>query len=153
MDRIDLTLIETLRADGRASWAELGRRVGLTAPSVTDRVARLEAAGIITGYHAAVDPGAIGLGVGALIGVHLSDSGDQDAVTAALARLSEIEACWYVAGEASFVIKVRVRDVPELERTLSRLRRIRGVARTETTVVLSTKWEDRIAPPDPPDPA
>lgn len=146
MDRIDLRLIEALRTEGRASWAELGRRVGLSAPSVTDRVSRLEASGVITGYHAAVDPAAIGLGVGALIGIHLSDTSDQDAVTGALARLEEIEACWFVAGEASFVIKVRVPDVPALERTLSRLRRIRGVARTETTVVLSTKWEDRIAP-------
>jgi Lrp/AsnC family leucine-responsive transcriptional regulator len=146
MDDIDRTLIESLRAEGRASWAELGRRVGLSAPSVTDRVARLEATGVITGYHAALDPSAIGLGVGALIGIHLSDTSDQDAVTAALSRLDEIEDCWFVAGEASFVVKVRVPDVPELERTLSRLRRIRGVARTETTVVLSTKWEDRAAP-------
>ena len=151
MDRTDLSLIEALRTDGRASWAELGRRVGLSAPSVTDRVSRLEASGVITGYHAAVDPSAIGLGVGALIGIHLSDTSDQDAVTAALARLEEIEACWFVAGEASFVIKVRVPDVPALERTLSRLRRIRGVARTETTVVLSTKWEDRITPLAPRD--
>jgi Lrp/AsnC family leucine-responsive transcriptional regulator len=112
-------------------------------------VARLEATGVITGYHAALDPSAIGLGVGALIGIHLSDTSDQDAVTAALSRLDEIEDCWFVAGEASFVVKVRLPDVPELERTLSRLRRIRGVARTETTVVLSTKWEDRAAPLGP----
>src|SRR5689334_12037556 len=151
MDQTDLNLIEALRTDGRASWAELGRRVGLSAPSVTDRVSRLEASGVITGYHAAVDPAAIGLGVGALIGIHLSDTSDQDAVTGSLARLEEIEACWFVAGEASFVIKVRVPDVPALERTLSRLRRIRGVARTETTVVLSTKWEDRITPLAPRD--
>ena len=146
MDRTDLRLIEVLRTDGRASWAELGRRVGLSAPSVTDRVSRLEASGVITGYHAAVDPAAIGLGVGALIGIHLSDTSDQDAVTTAMSRLDEIEDCWFVAGEASFVIKVRVPDVPALERTLSRLRRIRGVARTETTVVIATKWEDRVTP-------
>jgi Lrp/AsnC family leucine-responsive transcriptional regulator len=146
MDDTDRALLAALRRDGRASWAELGRRVGLSGPSVTDRVARLEAAGVITGYHAAVDPKALGRSVAALVGVHLSDTSDQDAVTVALQRLEEVEDCWFVAGDESFLLKVRVPDVAELEQTLSRLRRIRGVARTRTTVVLSTKWESRVAP-------
>ena len=149
MDHIDRVLIDALRRDGRASWAELGRLVGLSGPSVTDRVSRLEAAGVITGYHAAVDPVALGRSVAALVGVHLSDTSDQDAVTAALQRLDEIEDCWFVAGDESLLVKVRVPDVAALEHTLSRLRAIRGVSRTRTTVVLSTKWEDRAAPTDP----
>lgn len=146
MDDIDRTLIEELRRNGRASWAELGRLVGMSGPSVTERVGRLEASGVITGYHAAVDPAALGRSVAALVGIHLSDTSDQDAVTVALQRLDEIEDCWFVAGDESFLLKVRVPDVPALERTLSRLRRIRGVSRTRTTVVLSTKWEGRVAP-------
>jgi Lrp/AsnC family leucine-responsive transcriptional regulator len=108
-------------------------------------VSRLEQAGVVTGYHAAVDPAALGRSVAAIVGVHLSDTSDQDAVTAALSRLDEIEDCWFVAGDESFLVKVRVPDVEALEGTLSRLRRIRGIARTRTTVVLSTKWEARIA--------
>src|SRR4051794_6884430 len=146
MDDIDQALLAALRRDGRASWAELGRLVGLSGPSVTDRVGRLESSGVITGYHAAVAPAALGRSVAALVGVHLSDTSDQDAVTAALQRLDEVEDCWFVAGDESFLIKVRVPDVAELEQTLSRLRRIRGVSRTRTTVVLSTKWEGRVAP-------
>lgn len=146
MDDIDLALVEALRADGRATWAELGRLVGLSGPSVTDRVSRLESTGVITGYHAAVDPAAIGRPVTALVGVHLSDTSDQDAVAVALGRLEEVEDCWFVAGEESFLLKVRVSDVSALEHTLSRLRAIRGVSRTRTTVVLSTKWESRVAP-------
>jgi Lrp/AsnC family leucine-responsive transcriptional regulator len=149
MDDIDRTLVTELRRNGRASWAELGRLVGLSGPSVTDRVARLEADGVITGYHAAVDPAALGRSVAALVGVHLSDTSDQDAVTGALERLEEVEDCWFVAGDESFLLKVRVPDVAALERTLSRLRRIRGVSRTRTTVVLSTKWEGRLAPAEP----
>lgn len=145
MDAVDQALIEALRSNARASYAELGRVVGMSGPSVTDRVQRLEQAGVITGYHAAVDPAALGLSVAALVGIHLSDTSDQDAVATALAKLEEIEDCWFVAGEESFLIKVRVEDVPALERTLSRLRKIRGVSRTRTTVVLSTKWEDRVA--------
>src|SRR5687768_16628191 len=145
MDTVDQALIEALRADARMSYAELGRTVGMSGPSVADRVARLERSGVITGYHASVDPAAVGLSVAALVGVHLSDTSDQDQVAAALARLDEIEDCWFVAGEESFVIKVRVTDMPELEATLSRLRQISGVSRTRTTVVLSTKWENRAA--------
>jgi Lrp/AsnC family leucine-responsive transcriptional regulator len=149
MDDTDRALLAALRRDGRASWAELGRLVGLSGPSVTDRVSRLEAAGVITGYHATVDAGALGRSVAALVGVHLSDTSDQDAVTVALQRLDEVEDCWFVAGDESFLLKVRVPDVAELEQTLSRLRRIRGVSRTRTTVVLSTKWEGRVAPAEP----
>lgn len=145
MDATDRALIAALRGHARASWAELGRVVGMSGPSVTDRVQRLEQSGVITGYHAAVDPNAFGLSVAALVGIHLSDTSDQDAVTAALSRLDEVEDCWFVAGDESFLIKVRVADVPSLERTLQRLRKIRGVARTRTTVVLSTKWENRVA--------
>jgi Lrp/AsnC family leucine-responsive transcriptional regulator len=143
MDGTDRALIEALRHNARASWAELGRVVGMSGPSVTERVQRLEQTGVITGYHAAVEPSAIGLSVAALVGVHLSDTADQDAVAVALAKLEEVEDCWFVAGEESFVLKVRVADVPSLESTLSRLRKIRGVSRTRTTVVLSTKWENR----------
>ncbi len=150
MDDTDRALLAALRRDGRASWAELGRLVGLSGPSVTDRVSRLEAAGVITGYHATVDAGALGRSVAALVGVHLSDTSDQDAVTVALQRLDEVEDCWFVAGDESFLLKVRVPDVAELEQTLSRLRRIRGVSRTRTTVVLSTKWEGRVAPAESP---
>ena len=148
MDAIDQALIEALRADARASYAELGRAVGMSGPSVAERIARMEQGGVITGYHAAVDPAALGLSVAAIVGVHLSDTSDQDAVTTALSDLEEVEDCWFVAGDESFLVKVRVPDVAGLERTLSRLRRIRGVARTRTTVVLSTKWEGRTAPPE-----
>jgi Lrp/AsnC family leucine-responsive transcriptional regulator len=79
--------------------------------------------------------------------VHLTDTSDQDAVTVALGKLEEVEDCWFVAGDEEFLLKVRVPDVVSLERTLSRLRKIRGVARTRTTVVLSTKWENRIFAP------
>jgi len=145
MDDIDRALIRALRQDARATWAELGRTVGLSGPSVTERVGRLERAGVITGYHAAVDPVALGRSVAALVGVHLSDTSDQDAVARALRRVEEVEDCWFVAGDESFLLKVRVPDVPALESTLSRLRGIRGIARTRTTVVLSTKWEGRVA--------
>jgi Lrp/AsnC family leucine-responsive transcriptional regulator len=146
MDAVDRQLVTALRANARASFADLGRLVGLSAPSVHDRVARLERDGVVTGYHAALTPAAVGLGVGALVGILLQEGGEQDEVAERLRKVPDIEDCWTVAGEEAFIIKVRVRDVDALEHTLGVLRRIPGVSRTRTTVVLSTRWEGRVAP-------
>ncbi|MBV8931559.1 MAG: Lrp/AsnC family transcriptional regulator [Kutzneria sp.] len=143
MDAVDRQIIAVLRGNGRATYADLGRQVGLSASAVHERVGKLEAAGVITGYHAVVNPGLVGLGVTALVGIHPSDTGDDEEVACALAKLPEVESCYAVAGDEAFVIKVRVATVDDLERTLFRLRRIEGVARTNTTVVLSTRFEGR----------
>jgi Lrp/AsnC family leucine-responsive transcriptional regulator len=148
LDATDRSLVATLRAAGRTSVAELARAVGLSAAAVHDRVNRLEAGGVITGYHAAVDPAAVGLGVSALVSIHQSDSAEQEDLARALSDVPEIEDCWVVAGDEAFVVKVRVPDVDALEHTLAVLRRIPGVGRTRTTVVLSTRWEARVRVPD-----
>lgn len=148
VDVTDRALIAALRANARATFAELARVVGLSAPAVHDRVRRLEAAGILTGYHAAVAPAALGLGVSALVGIQQSDGYEQDDIAERLAAVPVIEDCWFVAGEESFMVKVRVPDVDALEHTLGVLRRIPGVARTRTTVVLSTRWEGRVQLPE-----
>ena len=138
---MDQQLIDLLRANGRASYAELARKVGLSSPAVTERVGKLEAAGIITGYRAVVDPQKVGLDVTALIGVIESDEVDDVRVEETMRAMPQIEDCWRVAGSEGYVLKVRVTDIPALEATINALNRIRGVARTRTTVVLSTKWE------------
>ena len=143
IDAVDQQLIDLLRANGRASYAELARKVGLSSPAVTERVAKLEASGVITGYRAVIDPPKVGLDVTALIGVIESDSVDETGIEEALAAMPEVEDCWRVAGSEGYVLKVRVTDIAALETTISALNRIRGVARTRTTVVLSTKWEGR----------
>ena len=143
MDSVDRRIIAALRDNGRATYAELGRQVGLSASAVHERVGKLEATGVITGYHAVVNPSLVGLGVTALIGIHPTDIADDDDVAAALGLLAEVESCYRVAGDESFVVKVRVATVDDLEHTLGRLRRIDGVARTRTTLVLSTRFEGR----------
>jgi len=147
LDAVDHVLVGALRADARATYAELGSLVGLSAPAVRDRVGRLEQAGVITGFHAAVAPTALGLGVSALVGVHQADGAEQDELAVRLAAVPEIEDCWVVAGDEAFIVKVRGPDVDALEHTLAVLRRIPGVARTRTTVVLSTRWEGRVQMP------
>lgn len=143
MDDIDRQLLSLLTADARASYAGLARSVGLSSPSVHDRVRRLERSGVLRGYSAVVDPAALGLGVTALVGILQREGVEQDDLADALAQIPEIEDCWCVAGEEAFLVKVRVADVDALEHTLGALRRTAGVARTRTTVVLSTRFESR----------
>jgi Lrp/AsnC family transcriptional regulator, leucine-responsive regulatory protein len=147
MDAVDRQLIAALRANARASYAELGRLVGLSGPSVTDRVNRLEETGVITGYRALVAPKAIGLGVSALVGLLLSELADHDRVAGRLRDIAEVEDCWFIAGDDSFLVKVRVRDVDALAGVVGRLSAVPGVARARTTVVLSTYWEGRLPAP------
>lgn len=150
MDDIDRRLLEMLRVDGRRSYAELARQVGLSAPAVHDRMGRLERNGVITGYRAEVNPEAVGLGVTALIGIQERSDTEYSVVTDALEQIPEVESCYFLAGEESFLIKVRVGAIGELEQLVNRLNRLPGVARTRTAIALSTKWEARPRPLGPP---
>lgn len=143
MDAIDLKLVELLRANARLSYAELARQVGLSPPAVHERVGKLEAGGVIRGYHADVEPEAIGLGVTALIGIVQDSGGDTDDVIEVFRQLPEIESCYFMAGVESFLLRARVGTIAELELLILRLNRTAGVASTRTTVALSTKWENR----------
>ncbi|HEY2043009.1 MAG TPA: Lrp/AsnC family transcriptional regulator [Jatrophihabitans sp.] len=144
MDAVDRSILDALRANARATYAELAREVGLSAPAVHERVSKLENAGVITGYHAAVEPESLGYSMTALVGIFLSDTADEDAIATELAAMAAVEDCWFVAGEESFVVKVRVPDVGGLEQAIRRLSKIAGVARTRSTVVLSTRFEGQV---------
>lgn len=143
MDSVDRRLIDALRADGRASYAELSRIVGLSSSSVHERVAKLEASGVIQGYRAVVDPIQVGFGVTALVGIEPGETGDDEVIAAGLDAMAEVESSYSVAGDEAFIVKVRVADIDALHRCLGRLRAIDGVARTRTTVVLATRYEMR----------
>jgi Lrp/AsnC family leucine-responsive transcriptional regulator len=146
VDDIDRQIVDLLRDNGRMSYAELARQVGLTAPSVHERVGKLESTGVIRGYRADITPELIGLEVTALIGIVQEAGTAIEDVAAALHALPEIESCYFLAGEESFLLKVRVGSMAELEQLIVRLSRTHGVARTRTTVALSTKWEGRPQP-------
>lgn len=151
VDDIDRRLVAALLDDARTSYADLARQVGLSSPSVLERVRRLERSGVLRGYTAVVDSAQLGLGVSALVAVHQREDAEQEELAISLADVPEVEDCWSVAGEEAFVVKVRVEDVDALERTLGVLRRIPSVARTRTTVVLSSRFEARRRLADPPE--
>ncbi len=145
MDHIDRQILAGLRVHARTTYAELAKLVGLSSASVHERVKRLEERGTILGYTAIVSPPALGLDVCALISVHQTDSAERDDLAMALSGIGAIEDCWSVAGDEAFVVKVRVPDIDALEQVLTELWDIRGIARTRTTVVLTTRWEGRPA--------
>lgn len=146
MDAIDLSLVELLRGNARLSYAELARQVGLSAPAVHERVGKLEASGVIRAYRADVAPEAVGLGVTALIGIVQDSGADTEDVLDAFRQMPEIESCYFMAGVESFLLKVRVGTIAELEQLILKLNRTPGVASTRTGVALSTKWENRPQP-------
>jgi len=139
-DETDLAILRALQANARATYTEVGRAVGLSAPSVHDRVQRLEQRGVIRGYHAELDPDALGLTVLALVSVLPSDNGNTEAMAEAFAAVEHVEAAYAVAGEESHVLVVRTGSMAELSEVLQRLRDVGGVARTRTAVVLSTPF-------------
>jgi Lrp/AsnC family leucine-responsive transcriptional regulator len=143
VDDTDRRLLAALVTDARTSYADLARQVGLSAQSVHERVRKLEREGVLKGSTAIVDPHAVGLGVAALVGLHQGEGVDADEIVAALRDVPEVEDCWFVAGDEAFVVKVRVADLDDLDRTLRVLRHVPGVTRTRTTVVLSTSFEGR----------
>ena len=142
LDERDLAIVSALQEDARATYADVAQRVGLSASAVHDRVRKLEQAGVIKGYRAVVDPERIGLLVTALIAATPLDPRQPDDLPERLADLPEVEDCYSVAGEASYILKVRTRTTGELEDLIRRLREKAGVA-TRTTVVLSVPFEDR----------
>jgi Lrp/AsnC family transcriptional regulator, leucine-responsive regulatory protein len=143
VDAIDKSLLDLLRLNARMTYAELARKVGLSAPAVHDRVGKLEATGVIRGYRAEVAPDAVGLPVTAIIGIVQDSSGDSDGILQALQQHPEIESCYFMAGEESFLCTVRVGTIAALERLIVDLNRVQGIARTRTAIALSTKWEGR----------
>jgi Lrp/AsnC family leucine-responsive transcriptional regulator len=98
---------------------------------------------VVRGYHADLEPKAVGLGVSALVGIMQREGVEQDELATRLEAVPEVEDCWLVAGDEAFVVRVRVADVDALEHTLGVLRRVPGVGRTRTTIVLSTRFEGR----------
>ena len=142
LDKRDKAILAALQRSGRATFAEIGKEVGLSPSSVHERVRKLEQAGVVRGYRAEVDPEAIGLFVTALVSVMPLDPKQPDDLPQRVLEFSEVEDCHSVAGDENYILKVRTRTTTELEDFLRRLREKAGV-QTRTTVVLSTPFEHR----------
>ncbi|MDP3891949.1 Lrp/AsnC family transcriptional regulator [Nocardioides sp.] len=142
MEETDRLILTLLAGDGRMSFTDLGKAAGLSTSAVHQRVKRLEQRGLIKGYGATVDHDQMGLPLTAFISITPLDPSQPDDYPDRLRDIGEIESCWSVAGEESYILKVRVATPADLEDLLSRIRAAANVA-TRTTIVLSTAYENR----------
>ncbi|MFD9741543.1 Lrp/AsnC family transcriptional regulator [Umezawaea sp. NPDC059074] len=142
LEPIDRAILKQLAADGRCSFTDLAEKVGLSVSAVHQRVKRLEQRGVLLGYRARLDGDEIGLPLSAFISITPIDPASPDDYPKRLEHLPQIEACYSVAGDASYVLRVRVASPGALEELLRQIREAANVS-TRTTVVLSTPYEDR----------
>jgi Lrp/AsnC family leucine-responsive transcriptional regulator len=119
LDATNLRILEELQADARLTMAELGRRVSLSPPAVADRVQRLERAGVISGYHAAVDPKAVGYPIAAVVRVRPA-SRQLHKIPEVARELPEVVECYRITGEDCFFVKLHLRSMEDLEGILDR---------------------------------
>ena len=133
LDKANMAILAELQQDARISFSELGRRVKLSTPAVTERVRRLEEAGIISGYGAKVDLAALGFPITALIELEVPPT-RYNSVLDYTQKTLEIRECYFVTGESSFVARVVARSVQHLQEIIQQMS-IYGS--TKTSVVLS----------------
>src|SRR5215470_15986556 len=149
IDAIDRVILTILQQNARVSNAEIARQVGMAPSAILERIRKLEARGVITGYEARIDPEALGLGLLAYIFVRSGDLGGELRTGEMLARIDEVQEVHHIAGEDCFLVKARVRDARSLGRLLrERFAAHGGVVSTRTTIVLETLHETTRLPID-----
>jgi Lrp/AsnC family transcriptional regulator, leucine-responsive regulatory protein len=142
VEETDRRILGLLAEDGRMSFTDLGKATGLSTSAVHQRVKRLEQRGLIRGYAALVDHDVLGRPLTAFISITPIDPSQPDDYPDRIEGIREIESCWSVAGEESYILKIRVATPADLEDLLARIRQVANVA-TRTTIVLSTPYEGR----------
>src|SRR5256884_2509881 len=141
LDDTDLQILGLLQDDCRTPLARIGEAVDLSAPAVLERIKKLEAAGVILGYRALLDARRLGLDITAFIGVIISHPNLIGAFERQVSTLRDVLEGHHVTGGYTLLLKVKTTNTSSLERLISQIRSIDGVARTETMIVLSTHTE------------
>ena len=143
LDELDIRIVDMLQRDGRATQLELSRAVGLSQPAVAERIRKLEERGVITGYSARVDAAKLGKDITAFIGVSIEHPKYFEGFAKKVLALPDVLECHRVAGQDSYILKVKSANTKTLDSLLvETLRTIAGVTRTNSTIVLSTLKEE-----------
>ncbi|WP_443023760.1 Lrp/AsnC ligand binding domain-containing protein [Sneathiella sp.] len=149
MDRTDFRILREIQENGRISMVELSRRVHLTKTPCAERVRRLEKAGVIRGYFAALDPATIDAGHVVMVQVQLerTTAADLEAFNAAVQDVPEIQSCMMMAGGFDYLLKVRTRDIAAYRELLgTRISRLPHVQQTHTYVVMEVVKDEVTLP-------
>lgn len=151
LDRIDRRILDVLQRDGRIAMTELSQRVGLSASPCTERVKRMERAGVIQGYHARVSPAALGRELVVFVEIKLSTKSDDvfDATRNALGNMPEVLECHLVSGEFDYLVKFRLRGMTEYRHQLGELlKKLPVPAASQSYVVMEVVKETLELPLD-----
>lgn len=146
LDDTDLTLLEVLQRSARTKRGELAEKTGLSIPSVSERLKKLEEAGIIRAYLTTIDYRALGYDVSAFIAVTVDSSKHYKVFLQRVEGEDEVLECHAVTGKGTHLIKVRTRNTAALEKLLSRIQSWEGVTQTMTNLVLSSPKESTYVP-------
>jgi Lrp/AsnC family leucine-responsive transcriptional regulator len=141
LDATDVAILRALQQDCKSPLARIGETVGLSAPSVSERIEKLEQSGVIRGYSAVLGSRELGLDVTAFIGVVVETPGSLEAFESTVTAIEGVQECHHVTGHHTILLKVKAPNTSTLETLISQIRSLPGVVRTETTVVLSTHTE------------
>jgi Lrp/AsnC family leucine-responsive transcriptional regulator len=143
MDALDHQIVDLLQRNGRVTQLELSRAVGLSQPAVAERIRKLEERGVITGYTARVDAAKLGKDITAFIGLSIEHPKYFEGFARKVQTLPDVLECHRVAGQDSYILKVKTENTKTLDTLLvETLRTISGVTRTHTTIVLSSIKEE-----------
>ncbi len=140
-DTLDRQILELLKKNCKRPLASIGEEVGLSAPSVVERIHKLEQAGVITDYVALLDAGRLGKNVAAFIGVSTDRPRAIGSLEQKLCEVDDVLECHHVTGAYTLMVKVKTQSTQSLEEVIQAIRSLDGVTRTETSVVLSTYVE------------
>ena len=140
---VDWRILEILQVEGKATYADIARRVGLSQAATHERVKKLERTGVIKGYRAIIDAAEAGLPVKAFVFVEQAAGPRRPDLPALFADLSGVVSCHSIAGDESFLLIVRAADTAELERVINEIRGLETVERTRTVVGLTTWFESQ----------
>jgi DNA-binding Lrp family transcriptional regulator len=138
LDETDLTILRMLKEDARVSLAHISREVGLSSPSIKDRIEKMEAEGVILGYRPILEYGKLGLGLTGFVGVMLDPQRccDEDIVKD-LKTVADVVEGWFTDGDEDMLLMVRAADPITLMETVNQIRSIPGVYRTRTVITLA----------------
>ena len=144
LDATDWTILAELQTDARLSFAELGRRIGMSSPAVQERVRKLEDYGIIEGYRAVINLPKAGLPIVAFIRVGNLPGVDESRIRKVVTSMTEVLECHHITGQDCFLVKIAATSIPHLEQLIGRFSEF---THTVTTIVLSSPVQNRIITP------
>lgn len=144
IDATDHRILSLLSANGRASFAHIGAEVGLSPHAAADRIRRLERQGVITGYSANIDLGAVGRSLDAFIDVRLLPNTDPEGFERLVGQLPAVRELTFLTGRFDYQLRVACHDADELDRTVRTVRRDAGAAATETRIVMRSARYERL---------